>query len=108
MILLKGAYHASHPSIMDTRAHTPADFHFDFHPVQPEETLALLLNLNVKAVGLDVIPARLLCDTAYIVAETVTYMMVCTNTFPECLKYAEVSPVFKKDDPLTHRTILPS
>ena len=29
------AYHASHPSIMNIRAHTPADFHFDFYPVQP-------------------------------------------------------------------------
>ena len=94
---------------MNIRAHNPADFHFDFHPVQPAETQAVQLNLNVsKAVGYDAIPARLLHDAVYIIAQPVTSLfneIVFTNTFPECLKYTEVSQVLKKDDPLTKKKL---
>ena len=103
--------YASHPSIINIRSHRPADFHFDFHPVQPEETLAVLLNLNVlKAVGYHSIPELFLRDAVYIIAQPLTsifHKMVCMNTFPKCLKYAEVSPVFKKDDPLTKKNYRP-
>ena len=45
------AYHASHPSIMNNRDHTPTDFIFDFQSVQPEESLHLTVvqNQNVSS-----------------------------------------------------------
>ena len=71
----------------------------------------MLLNLNVsKAVGYDAIPAQLLCDDPYIIDQLVTSIfneIVCKNTFHECMKYEEVSPLFKKDDPLTKNNYRP-
>ena len=105
------AYHANHPSINKILAHKPTDFSFDFQKVQPDQTLAVLRNLNTtKAVGYDAIPARFLRDGATILAPHVTTIfnsMVATSTFPSSLKYAEVSPIYKKDDPLVKKNYRP-
>ncbi len=63
-----------------------------------------LLKINVKkATGWDNIPPKILKIGANVLARPITFLInksVDTNTFPDALKYAEVWPVYKKDDPL--------
>jgi len=84
---------------------------FSFHPINSQEILVKLKNLNVKkSCGYDQIPAKLVKYGANVISKTLTPIINASfqlNTFPELLKYAEVSPVFKKTDPLLRSNYRP-
>ena len=84
---------------------------FTFHHVQPEDIRTQLRNLNPrKSCGFDLIPAKLLKCAANVLSKTLTPIInesLCSATFPSRLKYAEVSPVFKRDDPLNKSNYRP-
>lgn len=81
-------------------------------PVSPDEVYNLLSNLDVnKAYGVDQISNKLLKQCRY----SITYFISCcinesfaTGTYPDCLKLAKVSPIYKsgsRDDPGNYRPI---
>lgn len=56
-----------------------------------------------KSTGFDGLPAKLVCKASDAMSPMVTQLinlMIDQGTFPEDMKYAEISPVFKKDDNL--------
>lgn len=84
---------------------------FDFHPVSHHEVYKKLKKLNSKkATGYDQIPPRMLKIAAVPICSHITPMIntsfsVCN--FPEPLKFANVSPVFKKEDNLKKENFRP-
>ena len=76
---------------------TNANFHF--RPVSDVDVLKYLRNLKRKsATGLDNIPTCFLKDTAYIISKPLTYVINLSlqeGLFPDDLKAARVSPIFK-------------
>ena len=76
---------------------THARFHF--HAVSDLDVLKNLKNLKRKsATGLDNIPTCFLKDTAYVICKPLTHVInlsMQTGEFPEDLKAARVSPIFK-------------
>jgi len=70
--------------------------------VEVEETMDIIRSLNInKASGPDGISCRMLKETAYSIAPSLTRLIqlsLSTNEFPECWKEANVLPIFKKGD----------
>ena len=73
-----------------------------WEPVTHYEVQDYLLTLNVKkACGFDDIPARLLKDAAEVIAKPLSYIYnqsLLNGVFPEAMKVAKVTPIFKKGD----------
>jgi hypothetical protein len=94
----------NHPSIIEiNRRHTCNDENrFDFHDVTEADIFKKLSNLNVrKACGYDGQPPHLLKLGAPVLSHSLLPIVnnaIECNVFPNDLKHAEVSPVFKKDD----------
>ena len=86
-------------------ANTNSSSSFVFHSVQPEQVKLKLKCLNTrKSCGYDLIPAKLIKYGADILCYSLTPIInhsLQNATFPSILKNAEVSPIFKKDDPLS-------
>ena len=77
-----------------------------------EEVMDLLCSLDIKkSHGYDNLPARLLIDAASFICKPLTYIFnlsLETGTFPEALKVAKVTPIYKKGpktDPGNYRPI---
>ena len=85
--------------------------HFKFTELSSSDVLRLLLKIDTsKAVGFDNIPGKLLKIGASSLAVPVTAlvnMSIQENTFPDLLKYAEVSSLYKKGDPLLKNNYRP-
>jgi len=75
---------------------------FKFHTVDVPTTYAHLRNLNAKkATGHDMLPAKLIniaCDVLCYPVCNLLNMCITQGKFPNMLKYADVSPIFKKGD----------
>ena len=81
-------------------------------PVTEEEVMDFLCSLDIKkSHGYDNLPARLLIDAASFICKPLTYIFnlsLKTGTFPEALKVAKVTPIYKKGpktDPGNYRPI---
>ena len=101
----------THPSIQKIREHTSSNASFDFQPVNHSSIKKYLTKLNPKkATGVDTIPPKLLryaADTiAQPIADIANGMLDC-HEFPAKLKLAQVTPVFKKDDPFIKKNYRP-
>jgi hypothetical protein len=77
---------------------------FEFEHVEVSTVHKILKNLNVKkATGADNIPAKILVMNSDILAPQFTRLFntcVDTGSFPDEAKYAQVTPIFKKENPL--------
>ena len=77
---------------------------FNFRPVTSAEIKKKLISLNVrKATGYDDMPARFLKLGADVLCHTLQPILnKCLNTsvYPDCLKPANVTPIFKSGDAL--------
>ena len=65
---------------------------------------------NTKGAGYDTIPAKLIQMSAGVITKPITNIInltIQTGTYPELLKTATVSPVFKKEDPLSKENYRP-
>ena len=63
-----------------------------------------------KATGCDNIPAKLLIVAAHMLCEPLRYLVnlsIHTSVFPDLLKMAEVSPVYKKGDVMDRKNYRP-
>ena len=74
-----------------------------FHPVTEQVIFNHLISLDPsKATGYDNIPARLLIDGASVITKPLCHIInlsLQSGIFPEALKIAKVTPVFKKGSP---------
>ena len=87
------------------------DKSFSFNHISQETTFKYFNNLNPKkATGIDGIPPTILKAGGKTLAgptSKIINTMIDTSTFPSKLKMAQVSPIFKKDDPFITKNYRP-
>lgn len=99
-----------HPSIKQIKANVKAQS-FEFKPVTEKQVSTCIKKLNIKkATGVDTIPPKIvkaaspsLCLPICNIANT----MQSKGVFPSQLKKAQVTPIYKKDDPFTQKNYRP-
>ena len=95
--------HKNHESILSIKEHFKSmNMTFDFKPVQPTYVKHILNKVNPnKSTGYDDIPPKVvkMCseELSYTLAELINSAFKC-NIFPDDLKKAEISPIYKKKD----------
>jgi hypothetical protein len=101
----------NHKSIEAIRSAYPCSNPFNFRVVSQSEVLKKLFKLNTrKAQGYDQIPPYILKVAANEISHHITNIINNSFTscsFPNALKYADVSPIFKKLDILTRNNYRP-
>jgi len=94
----------NHVSVEAIRNQYRSDNSFEFSHVTVEDVTKLLSQLNAKkSTGYDQLPAKLICKACDLMAPTVTRLvndMMDQCQFPTEMKFAEISPIFKKGDSL--------
>ena len=92
----------NHPSILKLSEYIKPSTEFNFENSISSQIEKEILELNSKkATGSDAIPTKVLKDTVGVVKYPLTVLFNITLQecqFPSDLKYANVSPVFKKGD----------
>ena len=92
----------THPSINTIKRNRENNITFSMESVSEGDVLKELQSLNVKkSCGYDHIPAKLLKTASKSLAPSLTYIInhsIQNNNFPQIMKKAEVSPIFKKDN----------
>ena len=100
-----------HPSISKIIENNQNQTTFNFSHITPEITKKHLKKLNPKkATGCDNIPPKILRTSADTICYPLTDIinnMIDQNCFPDLLKKAQVTPVYKKDDPFTLKNYRP-
>ena len=98
-----------HPSIQMIKQNFRISKKFSLEPVSNDEVKKIIKDLkNSKSVG-GKIPTKILKESDF----TFEILSQCINKsfasgeFPDCLKQANVSPIFKKDDPLDKENYRP-
>ena len=93
-----------HPSIRAIRANHPSvETEFKFKPVDEAKVSRYLGRIGRrKATGLDTISSKILHLSEKVIIGPTTSLinrMISDKKFPDALKYARVSPIYKKKDP---------
>ena len=98
-----------HPSIQMVKQNSRISKEFSFRPISEDEIKNMIKDLkNSKSVGGE-IPIKILKEWEF----TFEILTKCVNRsfaseeFPDCLKQANVSPIFKKDEPLDKENYRP-
>ena len=80
----------------------PMNIKFSFNNISEEEVLGLLTRLNInKSAGTDNIGPKVLKIAAPIIFKPLTHIInlsIATCTFPDKLKEAKITPIYKKGD----------
>ena len=96
--------HIHKECITRIKQHVSNNRNFTFAYVKQSQIYEKLKNLNVrKSTGFDQIPPKLVKLGAEQLSGSLTYMVnecIRTSSFPDLLKRAEVTPIYKKDDML--------
>jgi len=96
--------YSSHESITYIK-NLNTNMSFNFKSVTVQEMVDMLSHINIKkSTGHDNIPPKMLKIGASILCfpfQSLINTSIANNVFPDSLKYAEVSPVFKKGDTLS-------
>ena len=98
-----------HPSIQMIKQNFKIPKMFSFQPASKDEVKMILKDLkNSKSVGGE-IPTKILkeCKFAFEILTQCINKSFTSGEFPDCLKQANVSPIFKKDDPLDKENYRP-
>ena len=94
--------HSKHPSILKINESIKLTEIFNFNEVNQAQIEKEILSLNSKkAMGADSIPPKVLKHSVHTVKSPMTQLfnnMIKINHFPSDLKYANIAPLFKKDD----------
>lgn len=89
-----------HPAILSSL--TPITSNFYIRKTTPQEVLDTIDSLNANSAnGFDNIPVKFLKNLRHTIHETIAeHINVCikTSTFPDCLKIAKVTPIYKGGD----------
>jgi hypothetical protein len=103
--------YSEHSSIIEIKTHRNYDESFTFVPTNEKEVSKLLSGLNIKkAIGYDGIPAKIIKISKSYLTPIITEMInhcIDKCIFPDQLKLAEVSSVFKKNDRLCKENYRP-
>jgi len=95
-------HYSGHASIQQIGCKFDNSNSFDFHGVKQSDVLSKLCKIQTnKSCGFDNLPARLIKCGAEILCRSFTPIVntiIDTQTFPDSLKCAEISPIFKKGD----------
>ena len=91
-----------HPSVLKIREKMPKHKTFSFQETSIEDVVEKLSNLDVsKASPVESLPPKVLKDNCNIFAPKIMFdfnISIKSGIFPNSLKLADVTPVFKKDD----------
>ena len=99
------AHHSNHPSISEISSrHQALKDSFSFHPIDQNSVMIYLKQFKTrKATGFDNIPGKILKLAHEPLSIPLTFLInssISQNVFPDDLKCAEVSPLYKKCDNL--------
>ena len=97
--------HDQHPSVKRIREYYQDKIKdFDFHVVDTETVMHMIKNINPrKATGCDNIPGKLIRIAYREISIPICSLLnasIAAKRFPSIMKYADVSPCFKKEDNL--------
>jgi len=94
----------NHPSVQTILRSSERGNAFHFSHVTVDHVAKLLGQLDVKkSTGYDGLPAKMIRVVSHAIAPEIARLvnaMIDQCAFPDIMKYAEISPVFKKDDAL--------
>ena len=94
--------YSKHPSILKIKENVNVGMNFNFNEINQSQIETEIISLNSKkSTGADTIPPKVLKDSVHTVKSPMTQLfnnMIGINHFPSDLKYANVTPLFKKDD----------
>ena len=103
--------HDQHPSIVKIRENVSTDLMFDFHCINELDIAAIIKRFDSKkAQGYDMMPMKLLQKCAPYIAHEIAKLVnnsFTKSSFPNDLKFAEVSSLFKKKDSLSKMNYRP-
>ena len=103
--------YSTHPSIWQIKSKFSNKMPFSIPFASEEEVYDIISSIDTtKGAGYDKIPAKLIQMSAGVITKPITNIInltIQTGTFPELLKTATVSPVFKKEDPLSKENYRP-
>ena len=101
----------NHPSIMKIKENQKSDEIFEFKPVSESDITKIIDKMNVKkAVGVDKLSVKLLQAGKSSLVTPITSLVnttLATSIFPDRLKEAQVTPLYKKCDPLIKKNYRP-
>ena len=104
-------HYSNHTSVTHITTSSIGRPYFNFNVVKQSDVLDKLNKLNInKACGYDNLPAKLVRCGSTVLSRSFTPLIndaITKNTFPNILKYAEVSPIFKKGDNLQRSNYRP-
>ena len=102
---------SDHPSVQAIRERHHFAETFEFKPVSTNYIRKQLKNLNPKkATGVDNIPPKILRAGATSLAIPLTKLVnqtLISGKFPDSLKLAQVTPIYKKEDPFQKKNYRP-
>ena len=108
-----GTDYSTHPSIqsilINHSSNTTTNFDFEFTNSKQVEKFLLEMNTR-KSCGHDLIPPRLLKESASVISEPLAKIMNCSISLghnPSRWKMGQVTPLFKKGDEFVKTTIDP-
>ena len=100
--------HSSIFPIRDAQRDAPEQFNFHANMVLVEE---MLKYMNTRKVcGYDMLPPRLIKDSASAIAKPLTVLFNCSidqSRYPASWKMGQITPIFKKDDELNKANYRP-
>ena len=103
--------HSSHPSVLKIQENTDPENSFSFHLVDTQQVSLALKRINSrKATGYDKLPGKIIRIGSSELSYPLTHLInrsISLKYFPCTMKYAEISPLFKKDDNLSRDSYRP-
>ena len=91
-----------HNSIGKIKGYNKDELSFEFQQCTTNELLKIIKELPTnKASVLNDIPVKIIKNSAQVYSSKLIQVVdhcVCTSSFPDLLKYADVTPVFKRGD----------
>ena len=104
-------WYANHPSIVKINTKQTSTWSFSISPVNETQVQKLLSQVDPKkSTGYDNFPSKLLKVISHTIAPSMTSLInhsINSHVFPAGLKYAELSPIHKKDDALNKQNYRP-
>ena len=91
---------SNHPSVVKIAEKWQSDDKFDFSPVTESQMLKVINQLNESKSVSGGIPTKIIKLAKYVCAPTLTSCFnhsLQSNGFPDCLKMADIIPVYKKN-----------
>jgi hypothetical protein len=97
--------------ILEIKNHVDVEKNFEFQHITSDKIEKIIDKINIKkASGFDSIPAKVIKQCKPIISNQLTSLInlsIDTGVFPDSLKKAQVTPLHKKNDPLSKTNYRP-